>query len=326
MSNVRWAILTVGAFLGVTVIMGGLLWAMGLFNFSGTDSAAKVLVAVLALVGTLFGTMVTLIGLMLKRSMDARTLVLQTEAEARLNLDTAIKAVELFKSASGSASSAESAGALFALTRLGQAHFALALLEELWPKSQIGSPSAVWVINSCLQSKDLDSGYRAAVALQGNVARLPDGAGGKSWPADYELEWPNEISFLARYAVLQARIECMVSKPFDYWDANVINADVVALTNCFRTDASPILKQSAAAFLAVLLESYDPRHGGILLYLPTGNLAVEEVRAEIEKSYGSSFLASSHRDQTLTEELRQWVKRSSYYDVPPPMPDNSGGA
>jgi hypothetical protein len=61
----------------------------------------------------------------------------KTEAEERLKLDTAIKAVELFKSAAGAASPSESAGALFALVRLGQFHFALALLEELWPKDLI---------------------------------------------------------------------------------------------------------------------------------------------------------------------------------------------
>lgn len=114
-----------------------MLWATGFLKFSGNDAAAKVVVAVLALFGSLFATTVTLIGLMLKRSFDARTLILQTEAEERLKLDTAIKAVELFKSAAGAASPSESAGALFALVRLGQFHFALALLEELWPKDLI---------------------------------------------------------------------------------------------------------------------------------------------------------------------------------------------
>jgi hypothetical protein len=304
--------------------MGCLFWAMGLFNFSGSDSAAKVLVAVLALIGTVFGTTVTLVGLMLKRSMDARTVVLQTQAEARLNLDTAIKAVELFKSASDGASSAESAGALFALTRLGQTHFALSLLEELWPKNQIGSPSAIWVINNCLQSTDVGVAKRAADVLLANAIKLPDDRGGKYWPADYDLEWPGEMSFFARHYMLQARIDALLSKPFEYWQRAQINVDIVALSNCFRKDSSSDIRQSAAAFLGILLEIYDPR-GKTVLTLPTEKLAIEVLRAEIVTRYGSSLSAANNQDLELEEELRGWVKRAAYFETSRPAVENSSG-
>lgn len=323
-SNTRWVVLTVGAFVGVTAVMGGLFWAMGLSNFSGTDSAAKVLVAVLALVGTLFGTIVTLVGLMLKRSIDARTLVLQIEAEARLNLDTAIKAVELFKSASGSASSAESAGALFALTRLGQPHFALALLEELWPKDLIQTPSAIWVLNNALRSKEADVALIAVGVLESNVARLPDGQGGKNWPDDYAFEWRSEMPFLARGGMLSARVECLLSKPFDYWVRGTLNADIAFLSSCFRTESSPIIRQSAAAFLAILLQIYDPREKNVV-YLSTGELDIETVRGEIEKTYGSFFSPGTQQDEELKRKLGTWIKRSPYFDIPRPTAEGSSG-
>jgi hypothetical protein len=323
-SNGRWVLLTVGAFVGVTAVVSSLLWAAGLLNFSGTQAAANVLVAVLALVGTLFGTIVTLVGLMLKRSLDARTLVLQAEAEARLNLDTAIKAVELFKSASGSASPEESAGALFALTRLGQTHFALALLQELWPKGKVESPSAVWVINSCLQSTDVGAADRAATILQENARRLPDGREGKCWPADYDLEWPRGISFFARYCMLQARIEALLAKPFDYWNRDILSGDIFALSNCLHTEESPLIKQSAAAFLAILLKRDDFNEGSEL-YLPTGRFVIREKLAEIEGIYGLSFPASSDRDRELQTAMTKWVKRLPYFETSPAGAESPSG-
>jgi hypothetical protein len=314
-SDARWLVMMLGALVGVIVIVGGLLWLTGLFNYSGTDAAAKILVAVLTLVGTLLGTTVTLVGLMLKRSLDARNLILKTEAEERLKLDTAIKAVELFKDASGSAAGPESAGALFALTRLGQSHFALTLLEQLWPKGIIEAPSAIWVINSSLPSIVGGTADLAASVLRANAEKLLNGRGGKWWPADYELDWLTGISFFARQEMLSARIETLVLASFDYWRRSQLNSDIVGLSMCFRKDSSPYIRQSAAAFLSILLQIYDPRTDQNL-QLPTGDFSIEEVRAEIEKTFGSSFSASSEQDQELEAKLRAWVRRAPYFDAP----------
>jgi hypothetical protein len=302
--------------------MCGLLWMTGWLNFSETASAAQILVAVLALVGTMLSTTVTLIGLMLKRSLDARTLVLQTEAEERLKLDTAIKAVELFKSAAGSASQAESAGALFALSRLGQFHFALALLQELWPKDRINSPSATWVINSCLQSKDFNAVELAATVLLENAAKLPDGRGSKSWPVNYDWKVPNEMSLFVRRVLLMARIKSLLSQPFDYWDRSTLNSDILALSNCFDTDSSSHLKKTAAAFLAILTQIYDPRDKQ-LLYLSKGELSIEKMRAKIEKTYGTSFCVSIVSEQELETKLGAWVKRAPCWKASGPTAQNS---
>jgi hypothetical protein len=292
-------------------------------DFSGGEAAAKVAVAVLALFGSLFGTTVTLIGLLLKRSIDKRTLVLQTEAEQRLKLDTAIKAVELFKSAAGAASPAESAGALFALIRLGQFDFALSLLDELWPKDLVRSPSAVWVINCCLQSEDVEIAELAATLLWANAAKLPDDHGGKSWPANYDWQVPNTMSLLTRRLLLMARVKSLLSRPFDYWDRNILNADILALSNSFRTDSSSELTQSAAAYLRTLLQVYDPSDKQVL-HLPTGLLSIEEVRAEIEKKYGASVCGSTASDEELEGQLRSWVRPAAFRQASRPG-EASGG-
>lgn len=304
---------------GMTVEIGivvGLLGVTGVLNFSGTDEAAKIVVAVIALVGTLIGTTVTIIGLMFKRSMDARNFNLKSEAEERLKLDTAIKAVELFKGASdskSSTSSAESAGALFALSSLGQSHFAISLLDELWPKDLIATPSAVWVINNSLKSTESGAAEVAANSLRANCDRLLDGSGNKWWPTDFVFELPNELSDYARLAIQNARIRSMLSADYDYWDQSSLNVDFVALTYTFREDSSPGIRQSAAAFLSMLLQTYNP-NDGYVMNLPSGHLAIEEVRAEIKEAYGSSFRAISDQSQNLVEQLDKWVKRAPYFE------------
>lgn len=306
-SDLRWLIITFVGFVGVIIIVSALLWLTGLFNFTGTDVAAKIMVAALTLVGTLFGATITLVGLMLKRSLDARNLILQTEAEERLKLDTAIKAVELFKSASGSTSTAESAGALFALTRLGQSDFALSLLEQLWPKGLVETPSAIWVINKSLQSMDDGIVELAAQILLSNSELLKDGKGGKSWPRDHDLEWSSELPFLARKNLLESNIISLLSADFGYWNRSCLNVHIVLLTKCFREDLSPVIKQSAAAFLIVLLMIYDTVLDHVL-QLPTGDFAIKKVRTEIKKKYGPSFSAGNTQHQELVRRLRAWVK------------------
>lgn len=311
-SDARWLYMTLGALIGL-LITSTLIWVTGTFNFSGTDAAAKILVAAIALVGTIIGTTVTLLGLMVKHSLDDRNWVLQTEAEDRLKLDTAIKAVELFKSASGSASPAESAGALFALTRLGQSHFALRLLEELWPEGRIETPSAMWVINSALQSSDTGVVEMAATLLRTNSGRLLDDQGGKWWPSDYYEEVPSEMPFDGRIEMLTALIRSLLSADFDYWLDEELNGDIILLSNFFREDPSPIIRQSAAAYLAILLETNDPGDESVI-FLSTGDFMVEEVRAEIEETYGSSLSAATIQHEELERKLGVWVKRAPYFE------------
>jgi hypothetical protein len=90
------------------------------------------------------------------------------------------------------------------------------------------------------------------------------------------------------------------------------NADILAVSNCFRTDSSSDIRKAAAAFLAILLQIYDPRDKQ-KLYLPTGGVqAIEEVRAEIDKTYGASFRASTEAEQELERKLAAWLKRVPY--------------
>jgi hypothetical protein len=158
-----------------------------------------------------------------------------------------------------------------------------------------------------------------------NTEKLPDSQGGKSWPANYDWEVPREMSLLTRRLLLMARIKSLLSCPFNYWNRNMLNADILALSNSFRTDPSSEIRQSAAAYLGTLLQIYDPRDKQVL-HLPTGVLSIEEVRGEIEKTYGASVSASTVFDQELEEQLRAWVKPAAFRQASGPTAKESSGA
>ena len=105
----------------------------------------------------------------------------------------------------------------------------------------------------------------------------------------------------------------------------MLNADILALSNSFRTDPSSEIRQSAAAYLGTLLQIYDPRDKQVL-HLPTGVLSIEEVRGEIEKTYGASVSASTVFDQELEEQLRAWVKPAAFRQASGPTAKESSGA
>ena len=80
-SVIATVLLTFGVFLGT-------LWWIRSFQFSGTSAdLAKLIGSVIALVGTLFTAMVTLVGLLLKHSLDTRSAeLLRLETTRNLEL------------------------------------------------------------------------------------------------------------------------------------------------------------------------------------------------------------------------------------------------
>lgn len=308
--NLRWIAITIVALSLSVGVVALILWRIGFFDFSGTESAAKVIASGITLLGTFFTAMMTFVGLVLKRSLDLRNLALKREAEKRLKLDTAIKAVELFKDASGNASSSEAAGALFGLTSLGESHFALRLLEHLWPKNQVETPAAIWVINRCLQSENPDIQELAAELLKDNASRLPDGLGYKVWPSAFSIEWNPSLSYFARESLLWARIHALLSKDFDYWKLSAFNLDIVWLSIILDTDPSPTIREGCAAFLSKILKIYDSQEDRKLV-LPTRELPIEVLRSNIETSYGSSFYAGNDIQQELARRLEEWIEQPS---------------
>ena len=148
--------------------------------------------AALSLLGVLLTASVTLVGLLFKRSVDGRTLVIAAQAEdsrkaeqRRLQLDAAARAVQMLSLADGSpAPVAQASSALLVLAELGESGLALSLVRELWPTGQISSSAAVRVIDDALSGTP-ELQRTAANALLANVTRLDVG--------DHLSEWPSRL-------------------------------------------------------------------------------------------------------------------------------------
>ena len=96
--------ITLGGVLISFIAMMVIMWRIGFFSFNGSDSSSKVVAAALALVGAFVGTVVSMVGILLKHSIDQqgeirqnmeskRNTVLQAEAERRLQIESNRNAV-----------------------------------------------------------------------------------------------------------------------------------------------------------------------------------------------------------------------------------------
>jgi hypothetical protein len=157
---------TTSVFVVVSVlILGGLLVAI--WRAGGAESNARVIAAVVSLSGVLIASALTFLGVLLKHSLDVRNATLAEEAERRLRLEASIKAIELLTVEKGElAPPIRQAGALFALTSLGQLELAIALLVEIWPQGRLSAKAAVEVINRTLIGGGSDLQEDAAIILE----------------------------------------------------------------------------------------------------------------------------------------------------------------
>jgi hypothetical protein len=305
-----------------------LLWRVGLFDFQKKVSDAKVFAAVLGLVGGLFATAMTFVAALLKHSVDVRTLGQAQETEARLRLETSIRAVELLTDQGEKATEARQAGALFVLSSLDQLDFSLALLTELWPAGDITTTAAVWVIDRALTSGDERLQVDAASLLSKHGKLLTATARCFEWPACLTLKWRNDIHVFARENLLEALVKATASRPMEKWEDVCVNALVVQF-NCIReTDDALHNKNGAALCMNLLLDS--PFYAGqdVDLLLPSGPLSVARLRADIATAVGAIGVGEvSDYIIAAVEALRpSWTGQGKKEDVEPKLaPDLATG-
>jgi len=323
-SSVRWISL------GLLLLLAGfvvLLWRVGLFDFQKKVSDAKVFAAVLGLVGGLFATAMTFVAALLKHSVDVRTLGQTRETEARLRLETSIRAVELLTDQGKKATEARQAGALFVLSSLDQLDFSLALLTELWPAGDVTTTAAVWVINRALTSGDEQLQVDAASLLSKHGKLLTATARCFEWPTCLTLKWTNDIHVLARESLLEALVKTTASRSLEEWEDTCVNALVVQF-NCIRENDDALHNKNGAALcMNVLLDS--PLYAGqdVDLLLPSGPLSVIRLRADVAAAV-DAIRGGEVSDYILAavEALRpSWTGEGERKDVEVTLPDLATG-
>jgi hypothetical protein len=291
-----------------------LLWAIGFFDFHKKAANAQIYAATLVLVGGFFATAFTFVAALLKHSIDVRTLGQARETEQRLRLETSIRAVELLTEDGKTASPSRQAGALFVLGSLGQLDFALALLAEVWPKRDISSAAAVWVVNRALMSDDEHTQKDAAILLASNAETLKDTAAEScwEWPSCFHYGWMN-IAVLARENLLDALLKVLISKSKGEWDPSCIHTFLMDFNLIREFETTPHIRDGAVVAMDVLLGLDLYAHGGYMLDRG-GKVGVEELRAQV--SAQRSIIGGLGFFRPSLNALQAWVETGTAARAP----------
>jgi hypothetical protein len=278
-----------------------LLWRLGIFDTKTRASNAQILAAAIGLVGVLVTASLTFIGVLLKHSIDGRTLHQTAETEGRLRLETSIRAVELLTEEGQPATPTRQAGALFVLINLNQLDFAYALLGQIWTNREISPGAAVWVINQLLLNGSPSLQQGAAVLLYANADALATESDFE-FPDCVTFRWRNDLPTGVREHLVAAILRCLLSKPRDAWDSGVINSVVAQLDLIRRTDDAPHVRGAAVLGLAALFETSAVKDD--ILLAPDGEIDVDQLKSEITRVQSEVVADVASEHARLAEGLR----------------------
>lgn len=200
----------VGLFLS-TVLLTAWLLRPALSIPVDADNRTPAFAAALALTGVLVTAGVTLIGILLRHSSDARVAQVAKEAEVRAALDqrrlqmqAAVETVRLLSSPNGSLAPPEQvSAALIVLNKLGERQLALDLAAELWPKDQVSASAATFLCDSAFHSDDEEAQMAAAMLMYNNWQRLRTRSDQVHW-VSFSDRWPKTLTAGARSLMAKA--------------------------------------------------------------------------------------------------------------------------
>jgi hypothetical protein len=292
-------------------VIAVLMLKFGFFEYDKSDSSAKLVGASLTLVGCLVTTMVTLFGYIIKLSIDHNNSELQKEAEKRLKLDAAIKAVTLLGTESGGDTSLmQRTGALFALARLGLNDLAIDLVRFMYTEKvgNIGPYSMSSLLDIALQSNDLNAQKKAGEFLRDQYDSLFSDEGFE-WPECISNDWPQELDYSARYDALQGLMCGIMARPRVKWEDSRLFACASYLAIAFEKEQDPHLKANIAVFLKEFLTIFNQAKKKVTkIYLPKKDLDIKTLLIDVSQIDEKQ---ASDPIQRLVGNLREWLCRDS---------------
>lgn len=294
---------------GVVIATGGLvvaMWRMGFFTFTGTDPSAKLVASALALVGTVLGATIAVVGIVVKHSLDQQTEQRQLEAERRLSLDTAVRAIQLFSAeAGGPASEIQRDGALFTLANLGQHDLTLQLVDDLLARSEISAGTAAKLLDMVILRGDTAAARNAVSVLHGNAARMvtPKGC---EFPQSI-IDGTDNLSEQARYWAMHAIGEVLLARPAQEWADEFrydLNGLLAGLAASWAQEDVPRVKRNVGCILRGVLEAF-PEFGG------TVPLATQDVDFGPVRSAVAASTATGGATMDIVQRLNSWGARTA---------------
>lgn len=241
--------------------------------------------------GSFVSALVSIIGVLLKHTVDRqvesrleaesqRTKVLQWEAEQRLKLEAAIRALQLFSTSSGSPSPAiQRNGALFTLASLGQHELTLTLAADMLPKGELDAETASSLAGQALERGEETIQAQAIMLLNDNASRLITERGCalpeclKNWDgrlSQYVREWAPAV--LGKVMASRPRLEWAVAYPY------IANDIIAALAIAWVKESDQRLKNDTGAILHSIIKVF-PHISKI--YHPLMLIDLSQIRPEV---------------------------------------------
>lgn len=326
------------------------------------DSA---MTAVLAILAILIPASVTVVGYWMKSQSDSRLDEDRKQSKARLDqerdqnaarleqdhreeqdrlrLDAAMRAATLFAPTDGApASPAANASGLLALTQLGRADLAVALLVDLWsrghhreagesgpvavartdvsegigsshpgPPACVSTETAILVINAALEAKDLPNAQLVAAELLCRNATRLDPSQSLHWPAAIDGGWISDLAKEAKLLIMEALILMTTHCPAN---ENALRSLVVRLYGVWTEDPNERVRGCVGTLIRSLLPAL-----GSLTYTEflQGRQSVTldqlQLAAQSASTNPDGFLDKLVRDNGA--KLRHWSMACGTHDT-----------
>lgn len=332
--NTRWTFISVCAALAVFAAFVAAMWAGGFLQVTGADANSKVVAAALALVGAFFGSAVTLVGMLLKHSVDDRSerrltldaernaalsreteerlkldaernAVLQKEAEERLKLEAAIRAVQLFTTNKGEMSPPiQLTGALFGLASLGQHELTLALAQQLLAKKALDSAAVAHLLDEALSANDEDVGRMAVDMLANHPEAMLSPQGRTDLPVSLVMGIAGQPRYVREWATM-GLASVLAARPVKKWNTDEAATIVGTLAIAWEEETEEDLKSDCAVFLGLALGAFP---GFKILCHPRKEIDVGQIRQQLERSAKPSGATTSR----IAERLRRWAAEGQH--------------
>jgi hypothetical protein len=299
-------------FLAISVVLPVLLFG----PVFGTGDAAR-LQAILTYAGVMVTATVTLVGMAIKWQSDKRIAVDKAEQFKQIRLDAAMRAGQLVSPGeSGPAHPAAIASGLLALTKLGQADLAVALLVDLWPGTAgpvvpgtVSSETAILVIDAALSSESSNAQLVAAEMLCRNCAVLKPGQS-LDWPSSLEGRWISKLSHRAKLLVVEALVGSTLScSP----DETTLRSAAVRLYGIWSGDHDKRVRHCIGKMIGALtprlreLQYTEFIQGDRIITMGQLEHAAESANSMPEKTDGYLDQLST----TLAAKLKAWASEAT---------------
>lgn len=300
-----WLIASVAA-IAILAIAFGLMKSLGLLDIPEDDPGIKNLAAALGMIGAVFSAAVTLVGIVVKFSIDdrnarlaaveaGRNYALSLQAEKRNRIEAAIRAVDLLSENNQDTTENQISGAVLALVSLGELELAVTLLAQLWPAGLVSRGVAQSVTVRALACGSEETQGFVADLLFRNADRLSD-KDTYFWPIP-NLGWRTDLPTGSRITIIIAAVEWLKSELARDLDL-LPNAEAVFYAAL--TDSNSVVVDLAAASLRPIAQNMAE---GNSVHTGETSVSVADIAKGLTRSPSSADTIQARQYEIQIREL-----------------------